>query len=137
MTLVAFQRTDHPIRIPSVLIFGMVNGQPCCAVRWIPIENFDFLITVFMLFSRIKPATSEAPARMMIGICQSATLPSPPNKKACDYQQACYKLSDVDGHTSAPCAYRLPRAAGAFDAVQICLASSWSHATKCPLQNRW
>lgn len=26
-------------------------------------------------------------------------LPYPPNKKACDYQQACYKLSDVDGHS--------------------------------------
>ncbi|EFN4455263.1 hypothetical protein FQH91_25845 [Escherichia coli] len=28
----------------------------------------------------------------------SATIYSPQNKKACDYQQACYKLSDVDGH---------------------------------------
>nr|MDN1408295.1 hypothetical protein [Escherichia coli]MDN1408438.1 hypothetical protein [Escherichia coli] len=28
----------------------------------------------------------------------STTIYSPPNKKACDYQQACYKLSDVDDH---------------------------------------
>ncbi|EAW2153906.1 hypothetical protein E0361_14265 [Salmonella enterica subsp. enterica] len=28
----------------------------------------------------------------------SATIYSPPNKKACDYQQACYQLSDVDSH---------------------------------------
>ncbi|EDV0529166.1 hypothetical protein NY70_005032 [Salmonella enterica subsp. enterica] len=28
----------------------------------------------------------------------STTIYSPPNKKACDYQRACYKLSDVDGH---------------------------------------
>ncbi|EFN8172181.1 hypothetical protein EB615_10480 [Escherichia coli] len=32
----------------------------------------------------------------------STTIYSPPNKKACDYQQACYKLSDVDGHQNPP-----------------------------------
>ncbi|ECI7014021.1 hypothetical protein EWK27_23785, partial [Salmonella enterica subsp. enterica serovar Braenderup] len=56
-----------------------------------------------------------APRSLNAEKINSTTIYSPPNKKACDYQQACYKLSDVDGHTSAPCAYRLPRAAGAFD----------------------
>ncbi|ATF60219.1 hypothetical protein CO694_13545 [Salmonella enterica subsp. enterica serovar Paratyphi A] len=39
---------------------------------------------------------------LMAASIQLTMLPSPPNKKACDYQQACYKLSDVDGHQNPP-----------------------------------
>ncbi|EBH6933825.1 hypothetical protein CT019_21620 [Salmonella enterica] len=39
-----------------------------------------------------------APRSLNAEKINSTTIYSPPNKKACDYQQACYKLSDVDGH---------------------------------------